>query len=309
MSCQVFGLFDGPNLRAVLPVSGDGRKASLLKSVPTAINDSFMAITGDPNRTLEESAVAIAAVIDMRGGRPLLLDSVDPTLLSIVRRIDPRCQSLVIRWDTSPRLELPTDWDEYLSQRSSKQRQKLRRLVRLANQENACFRFVDEADAVAESTRLSLAQRRRVWSDHGLYDETSPMQKEQKWDAFLVAAARSLARSELALSGELVMDGKVVAAALYLRRQARLLGYHRSAERSQMGFGTIFDALVIRAAIERGVRVLDFGRGSEKYKYQLGVVDTARCDVVVGHVSTASLLTIVTRIMPNLVRGFVQSRK
>jgi CelD/BcsL family acetyltransferase involved in cellulose biosynthesis len=170
------------------------------------------------------------------------------------------------------------------------------------------FRFLDEAEAVAETTRFSLAQRRRVWSDHDLYEETSPLQKEPLWDEFLIDAARSLAAAGLALSGELTKDGEIVAAGLLLQRQDRLLGYHRSSERSQMGFGGIFDALSIRAAIERGTRTMYFGRGAEEYKYQLGVVDNVLCDVVLGHANLASLATVATRVLPDLVREFVQNR-
>jgi CelD/BcsL family acetyltransferase involved in cellulose biosynthesis len=170
------------------------------------------------------------------------------------------------------------------------------------------FRFLDGADDVAETIRFSLAQRRRVWSDHDLFEETSPMQREPRWDAFLVDAAGALAAAGLALAGELVMDGEIVAAGLLLQREDRLLGYHRSSERSQMGFGGIFDALSIRAAIERGTRTMCFGRGAEEYKYQLGVVDSVLCDVVVGHANPASLATVATRVLPDLVREFVRNR-
>ena len=278
------------------------------KSVPTAINDSFMVITGSAGQNLEAGALAITTTLETRRGRPLYLESVDPVLLPVIQRIDPKCQCLVIKWQTNPCIELPTDWETYLGRLTKKHRAKLRRLVRLADEGNMRFRYLDEADAVAETTRFSLAQRRRVWSDHNLYEETSPGQKEPLWDEFLIDAARSLAASGLALGGELTCDGAIVAAGLLLQRQDRLLGYHRSSERSQMGFGGIFDALSIRAAIERGTRTMYFGRGAEEYKYQLGVVDNVLCDVVVGHANLASLATIATRVLPDLVREFVQNR-
>jgi CelD/BcsL family acetyltransferase involved in cellulose biosynthesis len=244
----------------------------------------------------------------MRNGRPLYLESVDPVLLSVVQRIDPRCQCLVVKWQTNPYIELPADWEAYLKRLPQKQRTRLRRSVRLADEGNMRLRFLDEAEAVAETTRFSLAQRRRVWSEHDLYEETSPMQKEPLWDEFLVDAARTLATAGLAVTSELEMDGEIVAAALWLQREDRLLGFHRSSERSQVGFGGILDALSIRAAIERGTRTMFLGRGAEEYKYQLGVADSALCDVVIGHANLASLATMGTRVLPDLVRGFVKNR-
>jgi CelD/BcsL family acetyltransferase involved in cellulose biosynthesis len=304
-SCRVYAIYDGANLRAVLPVSDDGRKPSMPMSVPTGINDSFTVITGNGGQELEAGASAITATLDMRRGRPLYLESVDPVLFPMAKRIDPKFQCLVTRWQTNPRIELPADWETYLNQLTKKQRANVRRSVRRADEGNMSFRFLDEAEAVAETIRFSLAQRRRVWSDHDFYEETSPMQKEPRWDEFLVDAARSMAAAGLAVSGELTMDGEIVAAGLLLQRHDRLLGFHRSSERSQMRFGGIFDALAIRAAIERGKRTMYLGRGPEDYKYQLGVVDTPLCDVVVGHANLASLATIATRVAPDLVRGFL----
>jgi CelD/BcsL family acetyltransferase involved in cellulose biosynthesis len=147
-----------------------------------------------------------------------------------------------------------------------------------------------------------LAQRRRVWAEHGLYDKIPLAQREPVWDEFLTEAARTLAASGLALAGELVFGRDVVASMLVLQRCDRFLAYYRSSERSPMGFGATFDALFLRAAIERGVRVVDYGRGGERYKYRLGAVDTAVCDVVIGHARAITLFTIAARATPHLAR-------
>jgi hypothetical protein len=38
------------------------------------------------------------------------------------------------------------------------------------------------------------------------------------------------------------------------------------------------------------------------------VVDNVLCDVVLGHANLASLATVATRVLPDLVREFVQNR-
>lgn len=186
-------------------------------------------------------------------------------------------------------------------------RANLRRNTRRAYDANMGFRFLDEPDAVAESTRLSLAQRRRVWSAHGLFETMPPAQRDPIWDQFLTAAAHSLARSSLAVSAELFSGDQVLASMLLFRRQDRLLGYHRSSERSGKGFGGIFDALLLRAAIDRGVRLMDYGRGAESYKYRLGAVDDALCDVVIGHTRPHTLFTVGTRAMTHLAPRLIRS--
>ncbi len=273
------------------------------RSAPTLANDSFAAISPHAERSLQASAQAVAAVLDDRGGRPLQLESVSTVLVPALRRTDPRCNALVVNWDTNPRLELTGDWEEYLGRLTGSQRADVRRLARRGAEMQ--LRSVYQADEVAASTRLSLEQRRRVWSESGLADKMSPFQRGPAWDEFLVDAAGALAGAGLALVDELVWEGHVVASTLWLQRGDWLLGYHRAAERSQMKFGQIFDVLLLQDAIGRGVRTIEMGRGSEAWKYHLGATDVAVCDVVVGHARLATLATMVARVTPFLARRLV----
>ena len=188
----------------------------MLRSAPTLVNDSFAAIAPDAERSLQASAKAVAAVLDERGGRPLLLESVSPVLVPVLRRTDARCNGLVVNWGTNPRLELSGDWEQYLSRLSKSQRADVRRLVRRGA--GMRFRSVRLADEVAAATRLSLGQRRRVWAESGMADKMSAFQREPAWDDFLVDAAGALAGSGLASVDELVRDDDVVASVLWLER-------------------------------------------------------------------------------------------
>lgn len=274
------------------------------RSAPTSANDSFAAIAPGAGHSLEASAQAVAAVLSDRAGRPLLLESVNPVLVTVLRRTDPRCNGLVVNWDTNPRLELSGDWEEYLGRLTGSQRADVRRLARRGAEMQ--LRSVHQADEVAVSTRRSLEQRRRVWSETGLATKMSSFQREPAWDEFLVDAARSLAGTGLATVDELVFQGDVVASLLWLRRGAWLLAYHRSAERSQMKFGRILEVLSVQDAVGRGVRTIDLGRGSEAWKYRLGAADVAICDVVVGHARLATLATMAARVTPFLARRLVR---
>jgi hypothetical protein len=168
------------------------------------------------------------------------------------------------------------------------------------------LRLIDQPNEVAASTRLSLEQRRRVWSESGLAAKMSPLQNQRAWDEFLVDAARSLAGAGLATVRELVFKGDVVASVLLLQRGACLLGYHRSAERSQMRFGLILEVLSVQEAIRRGVRTMELGRGSEAWKYHLGGRDVAVCDIVVGHARPGTLAVMACRATPYLARRLVR---
>ncbi len=275
----------------------------MLRSAPTLVNDSFAAIAPDAERSLQASAKAVAAVLDERGGRPLLLESVSPVLVPVLRRTDARCNGLVVNWGTNPRLELSGDWEQYLSRLSKSQRADVRRLVRRGA--GMRFRSVRLADEVAAATRLSLGQRRRVWAESGMADKMSAFQREPAWDDFLVDAAGALAGSGLASVDELVRDDDVVASVLWLERGTTRLAYHRSAERNQMNYGRTLEALSVQDAIGRGVRTVELGRGSEEWKYRLGASDVAICDVIVGHARPATLAALAARLTPFLAHRIV----
>jgi hypothetical protein len=171
-SCEVNGIFQGADLVAVLPLHDDGRRPSMPRSAPVSANDSFVAISADASHCLETSALAVAAVLNQRAGRPLFLESVSPVLVPMLRRLDPRCNGLVVNWDTSPCLDLSGGWEEHLSRLTGSQRADARRLARRGAEME--LRLIDQPNEVAASTRLSLEQRRRVWSESGLAAKMSP---------------------------------------------------------------------------------------------------------------------------------------
>ena len=307
--CKAYAVFEGGEVSSLIPFVDDNKKPAMPRSAPTIINDSFGAITRDGADNCQAQASALVSILNERAGRPLYLASVDPVILPMMRKIDPRCQSFVFNWETNPRLNLPNDWETFLGGLTAKQRAQFRRFIRLGETEGMEFQFLEEADDVATATRRSLEQRRQVWSDHKLFEEASDFQQRPEWDDFLVEVAHSLATSGMAVCGQLEYEGRVVAACLMHRRHDRLLGYHRTAERTQMSLGAIFDAFSIKDAIERGVSVFEFGRGAEDYKYQRGAVDVALCDVVVGHANVAALMVMALRVVPELVRGHFRTKR
>ncbi len=293
----------------MIPFVDDKKKPAMLRSAPTVINDSFGAITPQGSDNRQAQASAIVSILNERGGRPLYLASVDPVILPMMRKLDPRCQSFVYGWETNPRLNLANDWETFLGGLTAKQRAQHRRFIRLSETEHMEYRFLEEATDVATATRHSLEQRRQIWSEHNLFEETSDFQQRPEWDDFLVEVAHSLATSGMAACGQLHYEGRVIAACLMLRGPDRLLGYHRSAERTQMSVGAIFDTLSVKDAIERGVSVFELGHGAEAYKYQRGAVDVALCNVVVGYANVATLLVMALRVVPELVRAHLRARR
>ena len=79
----------------------------------------------------------------------------------------------------------------------------------------------------------------------------------------------------------LEMNGRSVASPSALKTKTRVLLYNSGydPDLSFLSMGLISKALVLRNAIEEGRRHLDFLRGNEPYKYDLGGrdVDVHRC--------------------------------
>jgi CelD/BcsL family acetyltransferase involved in cellulose biosynthesis len=170
--------------------------------------------------------------------------------------------------EVSPRIELPATWDEYLARLGKKQRHELRRKRRR----------LEEAGGwtVAETTAATLS------ADLEKFFELHANSTRAKAD-FLTDDVKSFFRhicGHLEEAGwlslrSLIFEGKPVAAVLGFVYRETLMLYNSGydPEYNRLGPGFVLMTEEIRLAIEAGLTEVDFLRGDEKYKYDLGAQD------------------------------------
>lgn len=170
------------------------------------------------------------------------------------------------RFRPCPVVELEGDWGSYLAGLDKKQRHELRRKMRRAAEhpQGAEWRIIGDAQDV----RQSLDEFLRV------------MALDERKAAFLTPAMRTqIKRSALAAQANgwlqlavLDVGGRMAAGYLNFDYGERLWVYNSCVdpEYSALSPGWVLLGHVIQWAIENGRGQVDFLRGGEQYKYQLG---------------------------------------
>ena len=186
----------------------------------------------------------------MRAGRRVLLRAQDEAL--------------------SPSVELPGDWDDYLNRLSKKDRHELRRkLRRLDSGGDVALRVVTEPEEASELLD-TLFHLMRISSHH----------KEEFLDrpgmeAFFRDMVQVMAREGMLRFYLLTLDAVPVSSVLNFDVGGVLYMYNSGydPQYAHYGVGLMSKALLIRDAIEAGRTCVDFLRGDEAYKYDLGGAD------------------------------------
>ncbi len=171
--------------------------------------------------------------------------------------------------DVSPRLELPSSWEEYVSSLSKKDRHELRRKVRRLQSAGRVhwysvrpeeFSSADLHDFV-RLHRLSAPDKAGFMTDH-MAD-------------FFGRLMATFLPSGQALLYFLELDGHRIASTICFSFEDEMLLYNSGydPEYSRLSAGLLLKAFCIDDAMSQGKRVFDFLQGSEPYKYDLGGVD------------------------------------
>jgi len=170
----------------------------------------------------------------------------------------------------APRLALPETWEDYLASLNKKDRHELRRKIRRAFDSGAEVTFdclSTQADVVeAMDDFLELHTRSRQ-------DKTDFMTPEM--EQFFRRMASVMAAEDLIRLFMLRVNGKPAAAVLCFDAGSHLYLYNSGYDPAYSGLsvGLVSKALCLRWAIENGKSGLDFLRGDEPYKYDLGAKD------------------------------------
>jgi CelD/BcsL family acetyltransferase involved in cellulose biosynthesis len=170
----------------------------------------------------------------------------------------------------SPRLALPDTWDAYLESLPKKDRHELRRKLRRLFDSGArvdleVLESQDEVNAGMDAfLRLHTISRQ---------DKAEFMSGQMP--VFFRVMASALSREGLVRLFMLNVDGKAAASVLCFDAGSALYMYNSGydPEFSALSVGLLSKALCIKWAIENGKQCLDFLRGNEPYKYDLGARD------------------------------------
>ncbi|HXK33295.1 MAG TPA: GNAT family N-acetyltransferase [Dehalococcoidia bacterium] len=205
--------------------------------------------------------------LDLRG----LLES-SPTLDAIAQAAPAAGFALEREEEaTAPAAELPGTWDEYLSRLTKKDRHELRRKLRRLDSAGGDVQFRAVTDAAEADALLDPFFRMMRASNHHKEEFLGrPGMVE-----FFRDLVRAMAEDGMLRFYWLTFDGQPVAGVLNFDVGGRLYMYNSGydPEYSHYAVGLMSKTLLIRDAIECGRTCVDFMRGDESYKYDLGGQD------------------------------------
>ena len=174
-------------------------------------------------------------------------------------------------WDegVAPRITLPSSVDEYFSSLTKKHRHELRRKLRRLH--NA-----GEIEQIELKSPDDVSDRMGDFID---LHRGSSIDKQEFMTAdrerFFREIAVKMAKLDVTRLYFLNLNGESVATSLAFKVGKTKYLYNSGyvPERSWLAVGLLNHAINILASIEEGIKVYDFMRGDERYKYHLGAVD------------------------------------
>jgi CelD/BcsL family acetyltransferase involved in cellulose biosynthesis len=169
----------------------------------------------------------------------------------------------------APRVTLPESWAEYVGSLPKKDRHELRRKQRRLQ---SAGRLELRTYTSPPDIEAHLPQLLKFMSD-SRSDKASFL--TEKMGRFFHRMARALAEAGLLRLYELELDGTAVASVLCFDQGGQLYLYNSGydPEYASMAVGLISKAMCIEDALECGRHCVDFLRGEEPYKYDLGGKD------------------------------------
>lgn len=170
--------------------------------------------------------------------------------------------------DVCPVIQLPSSWDEYLTNLKRKQRHEVRRKWRkLENEAELTFRLIEsspdlaaEIDSFIDLHQKSSPDKAEFWT---------PARKQFFHDFCRLAAKQGWLKLFFA-----DISGQPAASMLGFQYQQRFYLYNSGYDPAcrDLSVGQVLTSYTINDAIETGTKAYDFLRGNEEYKFRLGGV-------------------------------------
>jgi CelD/BcsL family acetyltransferase involved in cellulose biosynthesis len=174
----------------------------------------------------------------------------------------------VERLVTSPRLDLPAEFETYVQSLSKKERHELRRKIRrLESGRRVMFRFADASERGRVLDRFVALHRR----SRGEKAEFMTAANER----FFRDVAEAIGSRGWLRLGVLDVDGEDAAVLFAFAYEGALALFNAAYDPNlaSLSVGIVCHAYAIRDAIAEGLRAYDLLRGDEPYKYDLGAED------------------------------------
>ena len=254
----------------IAPMMIEGSEISFLGG--TDLVDYHDFLTRDRQNSEYVDAV-VSKVSGMSGINKIVLQSIpgnSPTITQFREAAESRGWSVSLEQeDVAPRMELPSSWDDYVAGLRKKDRHELRRKLRRLEGAGE-FHHVElkSPEEIAEAMPEFMRLHRMSTPDK---NEFMTHDREQ----FFTRIAVELAREDMTRLTFLEFDGQREATSLsFVCGGVRYLynsGYNPA--QYKLSVGLLNHALSIKSSIEDGLRIFDFMRGNEPYKYHLGGVD------------------------------------
>ncbi|MBF6599050.1 MAG: GNAT family N-acetyltransferase [Dehalococcoidia bacterium] len=267
---QLLTARDGERLIGVAPLLVEGDRAELVGHYSIC---DYMDVVVTPGFEQQFFASLLARLADA-GVHTLTLRGIRQwsAALGAVAAAAPAAGFACARDDEalSPSVELPGSWDEYLARLSKKDRHELRRkLRRLDSGGTVDLRVVTEP---AEAFELldTLFHLMRISSHHKEEFLARP-----GMEPFFREMVPAMAHERMLRFYLLTLDGQPVASVLNFDLAGVLYMYNSGydPQYAHYGVGLMSKALLLRDAVENGRSCVDFLRGDEAYKYDLGGTD------------------------------------
>jgi CelD/BcsL family acetyltransferase involved in cellulose biosynthesis len=261
---------DDGSLEMVAPMMREGNVVSFLGGTDLVDYHDFICPTDASQSCLEAVIRELSADSDVR---TLLFESISESSATL-KRLPLATQAAgwevaVQKEDVAPKLELPGEWEQYVSGLRKKDRHELRRKIR-------------RLEAAGDVRQVELTTREDVETAASdffrLHRMSTPEKNEfmtQERERFFRDVMARLADADITRLTFLELDGKRVATSLsFVSGGVRYLynsGY--DPEYRTLAVGLLNHAYTIRRSIEQGHSMFDFMRGNEGYKYHLGGMD------------------------------------
>lgn len=189
-------------------------------------------------------------------------------------------------------------WDEMLASLGSRFRQDTRRVLRRAEADGIRFQQAEPADAERAARRL-VTLHREMWSERGI----NPEHSTQRFEAFLVAAARRMLTSGSGVIFECRRDGEVIISSLCLYAQSFLTLYLPGVSqeaRQRHKWSTLNLWQVLEFCRSKNISRLHMGQGTDPYKLRWNPKILPTYRLILGHhrtiwVAYAAYHTLVFR--------------
>jgi CelD/BcsL family acetyltransferase involved in cellulose biosynthesis len=269
---------DGDRLVGVAPLMRDGSRLALVGDHEIC---DYMDFVVEPGRESEFFAAIFRSLgeepweeMDLRGlaAYSPALEALSTATNGLGWRVERELEAV------APHVELPSSWEEYLARLDGKNRHELRRKMRRLRQSGARVELRDlrspqeVAAGMEDFLRLHTAARQ---------DKADFMTPQMQ--SFFRAMSVALADEGLIRLFMMDLDGRPVATVLCFDccRQLHLYNSGFDPELSSLSVGLLSKVLCLEVALKEGKGCLDFLRGSEPYKYDLGGHDLPiyRCRV------------------------------